>query len=126
MQDLRQGTAVVVVVGPFVDKTTALPITTLTDQSAGGRLVKNGTGGAITVTSWAHDAQGHYLVGLSTAHTDTIGRLRLSFYDPATYLPVWEDYRVLSPAIYDYQFGTAVIGISLDRGTVVSANATQI
>lgn len=103
---LRQSTAVVVPVGPFPDRTTALPLTALADQSANGRLVKGSTGAAFTAASWAYDAAGQYLVGLSTAHTDTVGRVRLSFSDPTTYLPVWEDFAVLSAAVYDVLFGT--------------------
>ncbi len=102
MKFLRQSTAATVVVGPFVDVTDGFTAEAgLTDQSANGRLIKNGTGGAITVSSWAHDWNGQYLVGLSTAHTDTVGRLRLAFYDVATYRPVVEDFMVLPANSYD-------------------------
>jgi hypothetical protein len=107
MRFVRQSTAATVTVGPFIDKTDGVTAETgLADQSANGRLVKNGTGAAFTASSWAHDAQGNYLVGLSTSHTDTIGRLRLSFSDAATYCPVWEDFMVLDEAVYDVLFGT--------------------
>lgn len=105
MQFLRQSTAVSVMVGPFADKTTALALTALTDQSANGRLVKGSTGAAFTASSWAHDAAGIYAVGLTTSHTDTVGRLRLSFYDAATYLPTTVEFSVLSAAVYDWMFG---------------------
>jgi hypothetical protein len=106
MRYLRQSTAATVIVGPIVDRTTALPLTGLSDQSANGRLVTNGTGATFTASSWAHDGGGHYLVGLSTSHTGTVGRLRLSFALDATYLPAWEDFTVLSAAVYDVLFGT--------------------
>lgn len=110
MRFLRQSTAATAIVGPFVDKTDGItPKTALADQSANGRLVKAGTGAAFTAASWAHDALGHYLVGLSTAHTDTVGRLRLSFSDPTTYAPVWEDFTVLSAAVYDSLFGATAL-----------------
>jgi len=131
VKHLRQSTPVVIPVGPFPDRTTALPLTALADQSANGRLIKNGVGGTVTVTSWAHDAQGTYLVGLSAAHTDTIGRLRVSLSDPATYLPTWEEFAVLSPAVFDVLYGTAaparvgdamaVVGAGLD-GVLVETN----
>jgi hypothetical protein len=108
MRFLRQSTATAVVVGPFLDKSDALtPKTALADQSAVGRLVKVGTGAAFVAASWAHDGLGGYAVGLTTAHTDTVGRLRLAFSDPATYCPVWEDFSVLSAAIYDWLFGSS-------------------
>jgi hypothetical protein len=117
---LRQSTAATIVVGPFVDKSTALSLTTLTDQSAKGWIVKNGaTGSAPTLTSWSHDAQGEYLVGLTTVHTDTVGRFRISFYDSATYLAVWEDFSVLSQVVYDSIFGG--VALSTYAGTAVAS-----
>src|SRR4051812_28806625 len=104
MRKLRQSTAVVVPVGPFLGLDGLTPVTTLTSQT--GRLVKGATGAAFTPTSWAHDANGHYLVGLSTTHTNTLGKARLSFSDPATYAPVWEDFDVVSAAAYDFAYGT--------------------
>jgi len=117
MKFLRQSTAVTVPVGPFLDKADGLTaLAALADQSANGRLVKNGTGGAITAASWAHDGNGHYLVGLSTAHTDTLGRLRLDFGLAGTYCPVWEDWTVLPAAAWDELFGTGVHGIAAAGG----------
>jgi hypothetical protein len=108
MRFLRQSTATAVVVGPFLDKSDALtPKTALADQSSNGRLVKVGTGAAFVAASWAHDGLGGYAVGLTTAHTDTVGRLRLAFSDPTTFCPVWEDFSVLPGVMYDWFFGTA-------------------
>lgn len=104
MRYLRQSTAATVAMGAFASPTTALAVTGLTSQS--GRLVKNGTGSALTPASWAHDGGGHYLVGLASGDTDTLGRLRVTFDSGASYLPVWEDFTVLSSAVYDWFFGT--------------------
>jgi hypothetical protein len=109
MRFLRQSTAVAPIVGPFLGTDGLTPNTGLADQSANARLVKSGTGAAFAAASWAHDALGHYLVGLSTAHTDTLGRLRLAFSLPATYAPVWEDFTVLSAAVYDSLFGATAL-----------------
>lgn len=104
MRYLRQSTAATVLVGPFLDKADGVTEkTALTSQT--GRITKAGTAAAFTPASWAHDANGNYLVGLSTGHTDTVGRLRVGFQDAATYLPVWEDFHVLSAAVYDWLFG---------------------
>jgi hypothetical protein len=125
MRFLRQSTAATAIVGPFLDKTDGVtPRTALADQSAVGRLVKAGTGGAFAAASWAHDALGHYLVGLSTAHADTLGRLRLSFSDPTTYAPVWEDFTVLSAAVYDSLF--AVTSRSTYAGADTSGTGTLL
>jgi len=122
MRYLRQSTAAVIPVGGFYDKTDGItPETALADQSANGRLIKNGTGAAFTADSWAHDSQGQYLVGLTTAHTDTIGQLRLSFADAATFVPVWEDFTVLDEAVYDVLFGTTAI--STLAGTAQTGDA---
>jgi hypothetical protein len=102
---LRASTVTTVVIGPFISKGDGF--TPLAGLSApAGRVVKNGTGSALTVTSWAHDANGHYTIDLATGDTDTVGRLRLDFSDPTTFLPVWEDFSVLSAAVYDVLFGT--------------------
>jgi hypothetical protein len=131
---LRKSTAITVVVGPFANPATGFPVTTLTDQSANARYVANGTGATLTVTSWTHDGQGEYLVGLSTTHTGAVNKLRLAFSDGSTYLPVWEDFVVLDGAVYDSLFGatsltplTAVVIATAvtDRfATIYTATAT--
>lgn len=118
MKYLRQSTATTIIIGPFVNFLDGVtPKTTLTDQSANGRLVKNGTGGTITVSSWAHDAAGSYVIGLTTGHTDTLGRLRVEFNDATTFLPVWEDFSVLSQAVYDTLFGTVALNTVVGYAT---------
>jgi hypothetical protein len=102
---LRQSTGTTVVIGPFLAKGDGFtPLASL--SAPAGRVVKNGTGAALTVASWAHDANGHYTIDLAAGDTNTIGRLRLDFSDPTTFLPVWEDFSVLSAAVYDVLFGT--------------------
>jgi hypothetical protein len=110
MRYLRQSTATVVIAGPFCGIADALPLTGLADQSAHARLVKGSTGGPFAASSWAHDDQGSYLIGLSAPDVDTRGRLRLEFSDTATYLPVWEDFSVLSATVYDNFFGAGSSG----------------
>jgi hypothetical protein len=102
---LRASTVTTIVIGPFLDATDGkTPKTAL--SAPAGRVVKNGAGSALTVTNWAHDANGHYTIDLATGDTNTVGRLRLDFSDPTTFLPVWEDFSVLSAAVYDVLFGT--------------------
>lgn len=131
MQYLRQSTAATVPVGPFLDPATGAAVTTLAAQA--GRTIKGGTGAIFAPASWAHDGGGHYLVGLSIGHTDTIGRLRLTFDAVASYLPTWEQYTVLAPAVYDVLFGTVAPAVAIaaavmsrlgEDGTVTDAAAT--
>jgi hypothetical protein len=126
MRFLRQSTATVVVVGVFPSPITGAAVTNLTSQS--GRLTKAGVGTAFTPTSWAHDFGGHYLIGLASGDVDTIGRLRIAF-DSASYLPVWEDFTVLSAAVYDWLFGTTAPLTDKAGYTVagrVDANVTHV
>lgn len=110
MRYLRQSTTATVVVGPFLNPTDAVtPVTELTDQSASARLVKNGAGTPLSLQSWSHDGAGHYVAGLPASATDTIGRLRIRFADPTRYLPVWEDYSVVSAQVYDSLFGSTAL-----------------
>jgi len=124
---LREDTAVTVVVGPFVDKSDAVtPITSLTYQSTlNGRAVSNGTGAAYTPANagaWVHDGNGYYLAALAVADVPTVGRFRLEFSDPNTFLPVWEDFTVLSAAVYDTLFGAAALS-TYAGGPVASVTA---
>ena len=106
---LRQSTSVVVSFGAFVDKTdgvtpeTAL-VSAIDHATTGILLSKNG--GALTIRSQAvtastYDAYAMYRVTLSTTDTNTVGTLRMAFIEPATCLPVWQDFQVVEEEIYD-------------------------
>ena len=106
---LRQGTATTVSVGPFESVFDAVsPLESLITQS--GRIAKNGISAVFTPTSWGDGVDGYYAVGLAVGDVDTIGRLRISFNDPATHLPVWEDYLVLTPEAYDAWYASGAAG----------------
>lgn len=104
---LRQSTAVTVTVGPFIGTDALTESTALSSQT--GRVVKNGTSSSLTPSSWSHQENGNYAVGLSTSHTDTIGLLRVRFQSSASYLPVWADFEVLHANVYDAWFGTTAL-----------------
>src|SRR4051812_7344523 len=105
MRYLCLGRAATVSFGPFLDKTDGVtPKTALAAQA--GVIIKNGVGAALAApAAWAHYAHGHYLVGLLAGDPSAVGSLRISFSDPATYGPVWEDFTVLAPAVFDWFFG---------------------
>jgi hypothetical protein len=109
---LKQSTQVVIPMGPFLDKADGLALktdaTTITDidhATTGIFLIKNGGTGAIRhqgiAAASVADAYGMMLVTLDATDTGTLGRLRVCFAKAATYLPVWEDFQVLPPTMFD-------------------------
>jgi hypothetical protein len=116
---LRSNTAVIVVVGPFYDKTdgvtikTALTITneriTLaaeTDAGAAPTLILNNITGATTGT--ANDL--NYISGgsaglmqleLSAADTNRLGRMFLTVTDAANHVPVFHEFTIIPETVYD-------------------------
>ncbi|MFQ5640831.1 MAG: hypothetical protein ACE5IR_22865 [bacterium] len=87
--------------GPALDKTDG--VTEEVALSPTVNLSKNGGVYAArnSATAIAHDADGHYRVELNATDTNTLGRLRAYFQDPATHLPVWEDFMVVPANVYD-------------------------
>ena len=105
---LRQSTAVVLKMGPFVDSTTGYDAETgLTIGQADIQLSKNG--GAFAQTSegsptTTHDADGWYSIPLTTTDTDTLGRLDVQV-TMAGALPVFASYMVVPANVWDSMFG---------------------
>ena len=139
MQYLRTNTAVIVAVGPFLDKTdgvtleTALTITneriTLvaeTDAGSAPTLVLDNVTGATAAT--ANDL--NYITGqdnammqleLAAADVNRLGRMRLTITDAANHCPVFHDYCVLPADIYDAMFTAgAGYGDILNRTTIAT------
>lgn len=105
---LRQSTAVVLKMGPFVDSTTGYDAETgLTIGQADIQLSKNG--GAFAQTSegsptTTHDADGWYSIPLTTTDTDTLGRLDVQVTMDGA-LPVFASYMVVPANVWDSMFG---------------------
>lgn len=106
MKFLRQSTAATIKAGPFLDATDGA--TAETGLSLTAKVSKNGASMAARsdATAITHDADGYYAVALNTTDTNTVGRLRLSMTASGA-LPVWEDFTVLSGAMFDALFGAA-------------------
>ena len=108
MQYLREATASVVKLGPFLDdedantEETALTIanTDILLSKNGGTIAAKNSGGA------THDADGWYSATFDATDTDTIGRLR-AYVHVAGALMVWEDFQVLTQEAYDFLFGSS-------------------
>lgn len=139
MQYLRTNTAVIVAVGPFLDKAdgvtleTGLTITNErisliaeTDAGSAPTFVLDNVTGATSGTN--NDL--NYITGqdnammqleLSAANTNRLGRMRLTITDAANHCPVFHDYTVLPADIYDQMFtANANRGVIIAAGTIGS------
>lgn len=145
MRFLRQNTAVLISVGPFLDKTdgvtleTALTITneriTLTadtdDNSAPTNILDNVTGATSGTSNdlnyiTGNDA-GMMQLELAAADTNRVGRMFLTITDAANHVPVFHEFFVLPQAIYDWLTGVIVplpSNMTQILGTAVSTPAT--
>ncbi len=101
---LREATAVIKKLGPFVDSGDGSTAETgLTISQADIQLSKNG--GAFAQTSDAaptttHDADGWYPIPLTTTDTATLGSLVVQVTESGA-LPVWREYMVVPANVYD-------------------------
>lgn len=107
---LRQSTVATVKLGPLLS-----PSDGLTPYTTAGFTVKaSANGGALAArhdsTSITHDADGYFSVEVDATDTAAVGRLRLEVPGSAgNYLPAWEDFVVLSQAVYDSLFGATAL-----------------
>ena len=114
---LRQNTAAVIILGPFVSGTDGVtPVTNLTAPTALA-IWKNGTSSAINLSSgaghsWTHRADGYYEAGLAATDVDTLGRLKVEMTS-AAYLSVWETLEVMPAAVWDALYGEGFLPVNL-------------
>jgi hypothetical protein len=123
-RELKTNTAVIVVVGPFFDKTTGVDIepsltitnekitlTAETDDGSAPTLILDNITGATSGTDndlnyIANSDNGMMQIELSAANLNRLGRMRLTITDAANHVPVWEDFEVVSAQYYDAKYGT--------------------
>ncbi len=107
---LRQSTQIVVMVGPYLDKTDG--VTEEVGLAGGGTEISKSPGAAFGTgpTLGTHDAEGWYPVTLTTTHTDTVGRLIIKGQAAATHLPVWHEFFVVEEAVYDQLYAGSAPG----------------
>lgn len=143
---LRQSTAVpTLLVGPFVDPTDGVtPVTAIT-PGAQCVIFKNGVHSHLTLTTvgagvndFVHEANGYWILELTTGDTDTLGKLIVSFNDPAVFMPVWAEFEVIDEPMYDSLFvaatpmtvvikdGTGTGEIDTDAGHIVAVHTTDV
>lgn len=125
--ELRQSTAVNVVIGPFFDPTDGITREAgLTIKAADIVLSKNG--GAFAAKNNTDDpcatgTAGWYIVTLNTIDTDTLGILKLDVRDnDANTCGVWSDFEVVSQQYYDAKYGTG--GFKINWANVANPTST--
>ena len=110
--EIKVSTAVTFLLGPFVDKTDGVAIetglaTAMDNASTGIRVSKNGGNMADRNDSTvpAHDEDGFYTIVLDTTDTNALGFLHVEYSEPATALPAWKDFSVVTANYWDTKYG---------------------
>lgn len=133
MPFLRQSTAAILKIGPFVDDGDgSTPAEGLSIAQGDIQLSKNG--GALAQTSdgsptTTHDADGWYPIPLTTTDTNTVGRLTVKVA-MAGALPVWREYQVVEEAVFDAMYAASATGFSTHTAVNVrsemDSNSTEL
>lgn len=143
MQYLRTNTAVIVSVGPFLDKAdgvtleTSLTITneriTLVAETDDGNAPTNVLDNVTGATSGTSNDL-NYITGndaammqleLSAANVNRLGRMRLVITDAANHCPVFHEYTVIPAAIYDALFSAGAGYGDIMVNTTIATLASQ-
>jgi hypothetical protein len=105
---LKQSTATILKLGPFLDDTDGKTAETgLTIAQADLQISKNGAAFAQTSAAsptTTHDADGWYPIPLTTTDTATLGTLKVQVTMTGA-LPVWQDCMVVPANVWDSFFG---------------------
>lgn len=124
---VKQGTAVTIKFGPFVDQSDgATPETGITLTSTNLRLSKNGGDFASKSTgATAHDEFGWYNLALSTTDVDTLGSLQIAC-DTTEALPVWDNVSVVTTNVWDSIFGSDNLDVNSVEVTDTGLTITKL
>jgi len=128
MQYLKGNTTSVIQLGPFLDETdgkTTEEALTITQPDI--RLSKNG--GAFAqknaAETLAHDENGWYICNLNTSDLNMNGRLIVAVHEAGA-LPVWCEFTVLLPQVYDSLISGAdkleVDAVEISKSTAAADN----
>ncbi len=125
---LKQQTAVVVLLGPFVDEDDGKTAETgLTITQGDVLLSKNGA----TLTQKenaagpAHDSLGYYACSLAANDTSDVGRLTVAVHESGA-LPIRQQYIVLPAQIWNSLFSTDKLQVDAVQINSVAAAAAQL
>ena len=104
MHLLKQNTAATVIVGPVLD---ASGVAVTTAVVGDFRLAKEGSSAVLSGATVTHDANGYYLIALTTTNTNTVGRLAIYSNNTAQSMGTTR-FMVLLPSVYDALVANAV------------------
>jgi hypothetical protein len=119
MKGLKQSTVATVIVGPVLDSTGAAVTNAVV---ADFRLAKNGTVATLSGATVTHDANGYYLIALTTGNTDTTGRLVLTSGNTAHSMAS-HHWSVLPASVFDAIYTNATNstgGLATATGTITA------
>ena len=97
MHLLKQNTAATVLVGPVLDSAGAAVTTAVVGDF---RLAKEGSSAVLSGATVTHDANGYYLIALTTTNTNTVGRLAIYSNNTAQSMGTTR-FMVLLASVYD-------------------------
>ena len=135
MRFLKQSTAVSISIGHLIDEVDQItPITSLTPSEITAGVVKGVTNTSLTLTAsggsndFVHIVSGLWSLELTTSDTDTLGQLRVHLLDADKFLPLFEDFQIVTANVYDSLFGSGdnlqTDMIQIDWNTTNGNNAT--
>ncbi len=119
MKGLKQSTVATDIVGPVLDSTGAAVTNAVV---ADFRLAKNGTVATLSGATVTHDANGYYLIALTTGNTDTTGRLVLTSGNTAHSMAS-HHWSVLPASVFDAIYTNATNstgGLATATGTITA------
>ena len=90
-------------IGPFLDFNDLSPLESLVSQNGTFQSLTNTSTvlGPVTPSAWGAGTGGHYVAVLAGSVFSQVGRLRIEFNSQGIYIPVWEDYMVMTQEAYD-------------------------
>ena len=122
---IKQGAAVTVPIGPYVDAADgATPLTDLTIAQADVLLSKSGGAMAAkhSVTGCTHDQRGWYGCPLDTTDTDTPGPLLVDAQMDSA-LPVWHELAVMAAQAFESLFGADLLQVDIREASGTAVNS---
>lgn len=132
VQELKQSTAIVVHVGPFVDVGDGFtPETGVTLSGADeAEVLKNAATTTTSISGLTFAAitscDGWYALSLTTSETDTLGHLEVIVHDDSVCLPVHVRFEVVTANVFDSRYSTDKLEVDVTQwlGTATPAPGT--
>lgn len=115
---LKQSTTVTIDFGPILSAGDGVTeCVNLGFDLSAVRVIKNGATSKQkdSATSATHSGNAYFAVELSATDTDTLGALRVYYRNPTICLPVWEDFVIITSAVWNSLFGNSVLPVDMTK-----------